>query len=96
LLEMPVEECEALLNDYRRMSADNFPYVIIPNAYPIATLVEERPMLAQAVLIAATWRSPERQRALKNKFLEDFTERYFLKSERSLDLLQALMVYFGW
>ncbi|OCT50483.1 hypothetical protein CLCR_07356 [Cladophialophora carrionii] len=96
LLEIPLEECEVLLNDYRRMSANHFPYVMIPEACPVATLVGERPMLAQAVFVATTWRFPERQRALKEKFLQDFNHRYFVKSEKSLDLLQALIVYFAW
>ncbi|EXJ62419.1 hypothetical protein A1O7_02854 [Cladophialophora yegresii CBS 114405] len=96
LLEIPLEECEVLLNDYRRMSTNHFPYVMVPEACPVATLVEERPMLAQAVFVATTWRFPERQRALKDKFLQDFSHRYFVKSEKSLDLLQALVVYFAW
>ncbi|ETI23719.1 hypothetical protein G647_05524 [Cladophialophora carrionii CBS 160.54] len=96
LLEIPLEECEVLLNDYRRMSANHFPYVMIPEACPVATLVEERPMLAQAVFVATTWRFPERQRALQDKFLHHFNHRYFVKSEKSLDLLQALIVYFAW
>ena len=53
-------------------------------------------MLAQAVFIATTWRFPARQLALKDKFLKDLSERYFVESERSLDLLQAMIVYFGW
>ena len=94
--DVPLEECEGLINDYRRISTAHFPYVIIPDGYPIATLIDERPLLAQAFLIATIWRSPERQRVLKENFLKDFTERYFIKSERSLDLLQALIVYFAW
>lgn len=78
------------------MSTNHFPYVIIPEACPATTLVEERPMLAQAVFVVTTWRSADRQRALKDKFMRDLSERYFIKSERSLDLLQALIVYFGW
>jgi hypothetical protein len=96
LLEIPLEECDMLVNDYRRMSTNNFPYVIIPDACPVATLVEERPMLAQAIFVATTWRFPERQQALKDKFLLDLSHRYFVKSERSLDLLQALIVYSAW
>ena len=93
---LPLEECEILVNDYRRMSSNHFPYVIIPEACPVATLIDERPMLAQAVFIVTAWRLPHRQHALRDKFLQDFSDRYFIKSERSLDLLQALIVYFGW
>ncbi|KIX96703.1 uncharacterized protein Z520_07422 [Fonsecaea multimorphosa CBS 102226] len=96
LFDIALEECEKLINDYRRMSSNHFPYVLIPEACPVASLVEERPMLTQAILVSTTWRTPARQSALKDKFIKDLTDRYFLGSERSLDLLQALIVYFGW
>ncbi|OAL30291.1 hypothetical protein AYO20_08769 [Fonsecaea nubica] len=96
LLDISPEECESLLNDYRRMSSNHFPYVLLPEACTVATLIEERPMLAQAIFISTTWRTPARQSALKDKFLKDLGEMYFVRSERSLDLLQALLVYFGW
>lgn len=96
LLEIPLEECELLLNDYRRMSTNHFPFVIIPDTCPVSTLIEERPMLAQAIFVSTSWRFPARQEALRDKFLKGFSDRYFIKSERSLDLLQALIVYFGW
>ncbi|OQU97426.1 hypothetical protein CLAIMM_03358 [Cladophialophora immunda] len=64
MLDLSSEECETLINDYRRMSSNSFPYVLVPEACPVASL--------------------------------DLGERYFIRSERSLDLLQALIVYFGW
>ncbi|OAP61373.1 hypothetical protein AYL99_03576 [Fonsecaea erecta] len=96
LLDIPSDECEKLMSDFRRMSSHHFPYVLIPEPCPVASLMEERPMLYQAILVSTTWRNPARQSALKDKFLRDLGDRYFIKSERSLDLLQALIVYFGW
>lgn len=89
-------EGESLLADYRRMSQANFPYVIIPESCSAQALKEERPMLAQAIFIATSWRYPARQAALKANFVRELAERYFIKSERSLDLLQSLIVNFGW
>jgi hypothetical protein len=93
---IPLDECELLISDFRRMSTNHFPWVVIPEACPAAILIEERPMLAQAVFIVTCGRAPARQQALKERFLKDFSERYFVKSERSLDMLQSVMVYFGW
>lgn len=78
------------------MSQANFPYVIIPVTCSAAALIDQRPMLAQAVFIVTSWRKPARQSVLKASFLQELGHRYFVRSERSLDLLQALIVYFGW
>jgi hypothetical protein len=78
------------------MSRCNFPYVILPETDSAASLIEERPMLAQAILITTTWRSPLRQSRLKEKFLTDVSQQYFFGNEKSFDLLQAIMVYTSW
>jgi hypothetical protein len=89
-------EMECLVNDYRRMACRNFPYVIISENCSTASLIDEHPMLAQAVLVTTTWRAPLRQSKFKKTFLADVSERYFVRTERSLDLLQALIVYTAW
>lgn len=53
-------------------------------------------MLAQAIFIVTSWRNPARQAALRSIYLRDLSEKYFMRSERSFDLLQSLIVYFGW
>lgn len=85
-----------LLNRYRRMSVTNYGYVIIPETCSAAALIQERPLLALAVFIVTSWRNHARQSALQDSFMKELGERYVIKSERSLDLLQALIVYFGW
>ncbi|EXJ80913.1 hypothetical protein A1O3_07201 [Capronia epimyces CBS 606.96] len=94
--DLTLEECEALIHHYRRMSAVNFGYVIIPEGCSAAALIEERPLLARAIFTVASWRNHARQAALQLGFMRELSDRYFVKSERSLDLLQALIVYFGW
>ncbi len=87
---------ETSLNTYRRMSAKNFPFVIVPEATSAAVLSQKRPMLARAIAIATSWSSPNEQSAKRALFLNDLSAKYFVRCERSLDLLQALIVYFGW
>jgi len=96
LENLPLEEFETLVKCYRRMSEAHFPYVLIPEGCHALSLYRERPMLARAIVIITSWRNPERQSALRTSFLKDLGERYFIKCERSLDLLQAVLVYFGW
>ncbi|KIW20641.1 hypothetical protein PV08_01218 [Exophiala spinifera] len=93
---LSLDECDALLNTYREMSRSVHPFVLLPQSCRAAPLIEERPMLAQAIFIVTSWQNPARQAALRSIFLRDLSEKYFMRSERSFDLLQALIVYFGW
>jgi hypothetical protein len=90
------QEADARLEEYRRMSSQHFPYVIVPATCTAAALQASRPMLAQAISIVTAWRTPERKNNLRDNFLRDLAHRYFSQSERSLELLQALIVFFGW
>jgi len=93
---LPLEECDSLITAYRRMSQTNYPFVILPESCRAASLIEERPMLAQAIFIVASWRNSARQATLRASFLRDLSDKFLMQSERSLDLLQGLIVYFGW
>ena len=87
---------EASLRTYRRMSVSNFPFVIVPEETSAALLTQRRPMLARAIAIATSWSAPNEQSGRRALFLHELSTRYFVRFERSLDLLQALLVYFGW
>lgn len=93
LLDAGLEEH---LRTYRRMSAENFPFVIVPEQTSAALLSQKRPLLARAIAIVASWSSPNEQSARRALFLHELSSRFFIKTERSLDLLQALLVYFAW
>ena len=93
---LSLEEFEALIKAYRRMSQLHFPYVLIPEECPAQSLYRERPMLARAIIIVTSWRNPGLQAVMRISFLRNLMEKYFILNERSLELLQALIVYFGW
>ena len=93
---LPYDECESLISDYRRMARVNTPFVIIPESCRATSLVEERPMLAQAIFIVTSWRHPARQSVLRANYLKELGDKYLVRSEKSLDLLQSLIVYFVW
>lgn len=93
---LPYDECESLISDYRRMVRVGTPFVIIPESCRAASLVEERPMLAQAIFVVTSWRHPARQSVLRANYLKELGDKYLLRAEKSLDLLQSLIVYFMW
>jgi len=93
---LSMSELETSISIYRKLSAENFPYVLLPHDCTASVLAQQRPMLAQAIGVVTSWKTPSIQSARKNHFLRNLSETYFVKYERSLDLLQALLVYFGW
>jgi Fungal specific transcription factor domain len=95
-LMLTVAEGEALLDSYRAMSEVSFPYVLIPKSSTIHSLQMGHPLLLQAVLMVASWKDQTRQALLQNDFLKQISEKVVIQGEKSLDSLQALLVYCAW
>jgi hypothetical protein len=68
---------------------------MVPEETSASDLLQLRPMLASAIVLVASWNEPEKQALQKTAFLAELGKRFF-GFDRSLDLLQALLVYFGW
>ncbi|PVH86167.1 hypothetical protein DL98DRAFT_582755 [Cadophora sp. DSE1049] len=89
-------EASFLLLEYRTQQADQLPFVVIPPDATSESLRRERPMLWKAIMTAASYQHPLRQEALGWKLMEEFASRIMLRAEKSLDLLQALLVHLTW
>lgn len=92
----PPPELENAIEYYRRICQSQYPWVIIPQDRDASSLYKERPMLARAIVIATSWATSEHHLALKSQFLKDIGESYLIRTEKSIDLLQAVLVYLGW
>lgn len=90
-----LEDLETSLPTYRRKSSDFWPFVMVPEEIKAAALLQKRPLLSQAIVLSTSWSSPTQQAVQKQRFLGELSSKYFA-FERSLELLQALLVYFGW
>jgi hypothetical protein len=53
-------------------------------------------MLWKAILTAASCLKPSRQEAMGQELMEEFSTRLLLHGEKSLDLLQALLIHIAW
>lgn len=78
------------------MSETHYPFVLIPEECNGLELYRERPKLALAIVVVTSWRNPERQSAVRTRFLREIGESFFVNAEKSFDLLQAVLVYLGW
>ena len=85
---------QMLLDTYRTM-ADFFPFVTLPQNLSCRELLQQRPMLMFAVLTVASYDSVLLQLTLSREFRKVVTVK-IMNGEKSLDLLQALLVFIAW
>ncbi|OAL03496.1 hypothetical protein IQ06DRAFT_108134 [Phaeosphaeriaceae sp. SRC1lsM3a] len=85
---------QMLLDTYRHM-VDFFPFVALPKDCSCADLVQHRPILMLAVLTAASFESIPLQQSLSREFRKVVMVK-IMNGEKSLDLLQALLVFIAW
>jgi hypothetical protein len=83
-----------LLETYRVM-ADFFPFVTLPKESFCRDIIQQRPMLMFAVLTAASYDSTLLQLTLSREFRKVVMLK-LMKGEKSLDLLQGLLVFVAW
>ena len=96
LAEPNDQEAELLLLEFKTNMTEQFPFVVIAPDNTSRSLRDEKPLLWKAIMVAASHEKSNRQLALGSKLMEDLTTRLLLGVERSLDLLQALLVFIAW
>lgn len=88
-------EGQALLETYSKMMIPMFPFVPLPSYMSTEVLRRERPFLYLNISMIAS-PNPARQRELSNAIKEYLADRIIMRGERSLDLLQGLLVHLTW
>ncbi|KAF2816787.1 uncharacterized protein BDZ99DRAFT_374589 [Mytilinidion resinicola] len=81
---------------YYRSIGGSFACVQIPDPMDVQVFRQERPFLLLAIIVVTRWRHRTDQTKLEQEFLKDMGERFFVKGEKSMDLLQGLLVYLSW
>lgn len=84
-----------LLNEFAKMT-EHFPFVRIPHAYTVSMMARERPFLLLAAATAAASDYPELQRTFEVEMKESLSQYLIMGSEKTLDLLQGLLVHIAW
>ncbi len=95
-IEPDEQEAETMLFEYKTNMTEQFPFVIIYPDNTSQSLRNKKPFLWKAIMVAACHENSGRQLALGAKLMEELSTRLLLKAERSLDLLQALLVFSAW
>lgn len=84
-----------LLEAYEDKMGGAFPFVVVPQQ-SISTLRRNRPYLLKAVVTAAAHKNRELQRLRAVDFITSLSRAILIDGEKSLDILQALLVHLAW
>lgn len=84
---------EGLLQIYRDQSC-NFPFIHVPQS--LATFRQEKPFLLLSVLAMALRNDRKLQESLEHKLREELSQKVIMEGQKSMDLLQGLLVYLAW
>jgi hypothetical protein len=92
---VPVESDETLLSIYRNQLSSLLPFVIIPAGITPRQLQATRPFLMKVIRMVASVRHLRLVRGQSSAVMEHISNAILMRSERSLDLLQGILVFLG-
>ncbi len=81
---------------YFKTRAFNFPFVIVPAKISLDSLRHQRPFLLLAILSLAAEEGSKVQCRLELELRETLSRKVIINAEKSLDLLQGILVYLAW
>lgn len=96
LIDVTLDEAEMLLDRYRRLLSAGMPFVVLPKEATAQLLHEQRPVLLRAVSTVALFHDLPRQQILVKDLIRDVGERMLVRGEKSIDILQGILVLVGW
>ncbi|TAQ88277.1 hypothetical protein B7494_g3380 [Chlorociboria aeruginascens] len=80
-----------------RNNASNFPFVVIPSHVSLDSLRHQRPFLLLSILTTvSSYSNFKLQDILEEEVRESLSRRVIMNGEKSIDLLQGLLVYVAW
>jgi len=90
------QEADYLIEVFRTQIALQFPFVVIPPDISARDLCTNNPFLYRTVMVVASCKNVARQIVLRNDFTSDLCEKVLIESQKSLDILQGLLVFVAW
>jgi hypothetical protein len=94
-LGLSVSVLEHLLNGFRKMQL-YYPFVVISDEWTATSMIVDRPFLLLAAVINTASKYPQLQKALSREFKDILANRVVVAGEKSMDLLQGLLVHLAW
>ncbi|CAG8900629.1 unnamed protein product [Penicillium egyptiacum] len=92
---LSIDAADGLLSRFRTMTS-YFPFFMVPSHATVLTMCNEQPFVLVAALAAATSSDKKLQKSLGDKFRTCALHTIMVHNERSLDLLNGILVYLAW
>lgn len=90
-----LSQAEDALRVYRSKQKA-FPFVVLPPNISLDSLRRQRPFLFLTVICCATEHNYKLQQHIELELRENLSRRILVNGEKSLDLLQGILVYLTW
>ncbi|KAI9664896.1 MAG: hypothetical protein M1821_006344 [Bathelium mastoideum] len=87
---------EGLVEKFKTLKMPSFPFVVIPAGKTATALREESPFLFLAIITACLEDDTILQRRIADEVRSAISTRIIMANEKSLELLQGLLVYLAW
>ncbi|OBT62830.1 hypothetical protein VE03_07590 [Pseudogymnoascus sp. 23342-1-I1] len=92
---LTIDTANAYLLKYRQM-CEYSPFVVIPKEATTESLRQDQPFLFHAILAVSSCENPDLQSTLERSLRERLLRTVMIEGEKSIDLLQAILVYLTW
>lgn len=92
---LDAQQAATLLEDFKSCT-HWFPFVVIPDDIDVASLNDAKPTMLLAILAVASWKNPSLQSQLEDVFRQEVAFRSIVDREKSLELVQSILVYLAW
>lgn len=95
-IDIQVDNADRLLKVYRKCYELDFPFIKIPPNVTAQELKASKPWLASAISMVASHENRAQQMAMAKQIIMEVASALLLRSEKSLDMLEGLIVYNVW
>lgn len=91
-----MSEAEILVDRFRRLMAHTFPFVILPQNARASQLSIDKPLLLHSIVTVTYFHDFPRQQMMLKHLMRDISERVIINNEKSIDILQGILVLVAW
>jgi hypothetical protein len=93
---MTLSDASILFDRYKRLMAPAMPFVVIPEGTNAWELAEQKPFLMQVISTVACFHDLPRQQVMVKDLMRLISEKLFIRNEKSLEVLQGILVLIAW
>jgi hypothetical protein len=93
--ELPLDEADRFLTDFRTQKLTKFGFIHIPASTTAQRLREERPFLFLTIMAVSSKSSSQRQ-LLGQEIKQTIAKEMLVENEGNFDILLGLLVFLTW